>query len=149
MHLYGYFVLLIIVLVFIALLPLFSGIGTFKLAKPSSSASKPSTTGKYGKREYIKKKLNHTNVLKFDLKDRDDSLGDDRAHASSASRKFEIDSKTGLKRRVIGQYNKDPNDFDFDINDLINEDELEERREEEEKLKKYDGKKNEAYEGFV
>ena len=149
MNLYGYFLLLIIVIAFIALLPLFSGIGTFKLTKPKSSATAQSATGKLGKREYLKKKLDHTNVLKFDLKDTEESLGHDSASASSASRKFEIDSKTGLKRRVIGQYNKDPNDFDFDIDDLNNEDELDERREEEKKLKKYNGKKNEAYEGFV
>ncbi|CAI4059374.1 hypothetical protein SUVZ_04G1230 [Saccharomyces uvarum] len=149
MHLYGYFVLLIAVVLFIALLPLFSGIGKFKLAKPSSSAEAQSPTGKLGKREYLRSKLNHANVLKFDLKGGKDGSDDDSTGVSSDLRKFEIDSKTGLKRRVIGQYNQDPNDFDFDINDLIVEDELDEKREEEKKLKKYNGKKNQAYEGFV
>ncbi|KOH00249.1 Exp1p DI49_0950 [Saccharomyces eubayanus] len=149
MHLYGYFVLLIAVVLFIALLPLFSGIGKFKLTKPSSSVKAQSPTGKLGKREYLKSKLNHTNVLKFDLNGEKDGSGDDSTGVSSDLRKFEVDSKTGLKRRVIGQYNQDPNDFDFDINDLIVEDELDEQREEEKKLKKYNGKKNQAYEGFV
>ncbi|CAI4057431.1 hypothetical protein SKDZ_04G1220 [Saccharomyces kudriavzevii ZP591] len=149
MHLYGYIVLLIVVIVFIALLPLFSGIGTFKFTNPSSSAPAQPKTGNLGKRRYLKNKLNHTNVLKFDLKDGEGTSGNDSTGVSSASKKFEIDSKTGLKRRVIGQYNRDPNDFDFDIDELINEDELDEQREEEKKLKKYSGKKNEAYEGFV
>lgn len=149
MHLYGYFVLLIVVVLFIALLPLFSGIGKFKLTKPSSSAKAQSPTGKLGKREYLKSKLNHANVLKFDLKGEKDGSDDDSTGVSSDIRKFEIDSKTGLKRRVIGQYNQDPNDFDFDINDLIVEDERDEKREEEKKLKKYNGEKNQAYEGFV
>ncbi|EJS44345.1 YDL121C [Saccharomyces arboricola H-6] len=149
MHLYGYFVLFIVVVLFIALLPLFSGIGTFKLTKPSSSAKAQPTTGKLGKRDFLKNKLNQTNVLKFNLKDGKDVSEDNSTGVSSAPRKFEVDSKTGLKRRVIGRFNQDPNDFDFDIDELINEDNLEEQKQEEKKLKEYNGKKHEAYEAFV
>ena len=144
MDFYAYFVLLFVVILFILLLPIFSGIGSFKLDNSRSSKNT---------------KLNG-DVLKFRLKkEKESSSADDISTGVSSSSistskktgKFEIDSKTGLKKRVIGNYanDEDPNTFDFDVDELINEEEEEERRKLLKRRSQFKGREYEAAESFV
>lgn len=121
MDFYVYFVLLFVVILFILLLPLLSGIGSFKLDNFRSNKN-------------IRQNGGRRDILKFKLKEEKESSNADETLVGVSSSaiitskktgKFEIDSKTGLKKRVIGKYTNDadPNTFDFDIDELINEDE--------------------------
>lgn len=147
MDFYAYFVLLFVVILFILLLPIFSGIGSFKL---DNSRGSKNTKLNGAKRD----------VLKFRLKKEKESssAGDISTGVSSSSisiskktGKFEIDSKTGLKKRVIGNYanDEDPNTFDFDVDELINEEEEEERRKLLKRRSQFKGREYEAAESFV
>ncbi|CCF56125.1 hypothetical protein KAFR_0A06900 [Kazachstania africana CBS 2517] len=125
MDFYGILVLIFIVFIFVILLPTISGVGTFK----------------------VNNKKEHSNILKFKL-EQEDRKQDDAA-TSSMKNKFEVNPRTGLKRRIIGKYNEDPNEFDFTVDDLINEDKVEEERERLQRLKKYDNDEQKANESFV
>lgn len=143
MELFAYFILIIIIVLFIVVLPLLSGVGSFKIDKSIAKRQERS------KRD--------PNVLKFKLKEQKDKSNSDNDSIGISSStfkktgKFEIDSKTGLKKRVIGKYvqDDDPNTFDFDVDELINEDEEEEKRELQQRRSKFQGREYEANEDFV
>lgn len=63
--------------------------------------------------------------------------------------KLEVDSKTGLKRRVIGKFSKDNNAFDYDVEELIEDDLREEKEAEEEHYAQFKGRENEVNEELV
>ncbi|SMN18777.1 similar to Saccharomyces cerevisiae YDL121C Putative protein of unknown function [Maudiozyma saulgeensis] len=124
MELYGYLIVLLVIIAFVALLPLLSGVGGFN--KGNSTVQ--------GKRK---------TVINFKLKEGEDNKGKSSTFANT--HKFDTDNKTGLKRRVIGKYDNDPNSFDYDINELIDEDANEEKRKQEERLAGLKGKEEELY----
>lgn len=147
MDFYVYFVLLFVVILFILLLPFLSGIGSFKLDNFRSNKN-------------IRQNGGRRDILKFKLKEEKELSNADEISVGASSSaiitskktgKFEIDSKTGLKKRVIGKYTNDadPNTFDFDIDELINEDEEEERRELLKRRNQFKGREYEASESFV
>ncbi|CAL9731411.1 ER export of PMA1 protein 1 [Monosporozyma unispora] len=143
MDFYAYFILLFVVILFVVILPLLSGIGSFKVNKSTSNKGR-----EQARSERLKFKLNKEKKLRDDATD--NSIGVSSSTLKKTG-KFEIDSKTGLKKRVIGTYieNEDPNTFDFDVDDLINEDEEEEKREQLKRRNKFKGREYAASESFV
>ncbi|CCC67467.1 hypothetical protein NCAS_0A09090 [Naumovozyma castellii] len=138
MELVAYFIVLFVVILFLVILPILGNVGNFKIGKPSSGKEKVKS-----KRQRLKNAINDPNLLKFKLKDED-------TKGASSANKFQLDSKTGLKRRVLGNSdNQDPNAFDYDIDELINEDRLEEEAEEAKRVGKFKGKERETYEALV
>lgn len=124
MEAYKFLVVIFLVVIFIVVLPLVSGIGNFGVTKSQRSDSK--NTHVDSKREKIKQKLEAANILKFQLKAQSQSKSEDGDHEGfSGNSRFSVDPKTNLKRRIIGKYSKDPNDFDYELDDLIEEDTLE------------------------
>ncbi|AQZ14369.1 YDL121C [Zygosaccharomyces parabailii] len=117
----SYLVVFTLVILFAVLLPTLSGIGSFKIDKNARKATS---------------KKPHS--LQFKLKADGDSKG-----VSSNSRRpeYEIDSRTGLKRRIVGKCDEDPNSYDYDVDDLINEDKQQEE--------KNQGTHSKDYEEFV
>lgn len=147
MDFYAYFVLLFVVILFIVVLPSLSGVGTFKLDNSRNVKN-------------AKQNGSRSDVLKFKLKKEEESSNADEISngvssstisTSKKTGKFEIDSKTGLKKRVIGNNakNGDPNIFDFDVDELINEDAEEEKRELTKRYSMFKGREYEAAESFV
>lgn len=135
MDLFAFLIVIFFVILFIVILPLLSGVGSFGVQK-SRNVNKESSS----KREKLKRQLDKANVLKFSLKKEEDEQD------NSA---FVIDPKTGLKKRVIGKYDHDPNNFDFDISDLIEEDERAHETEVRLRTKKLVGKNSKDYQEFV
>lgn len=148
MDLYGFFVILFIVIIFIVILPIVSNVGSFKVNKPSSKKNGAATGSK---RQRLKDAINDPNILKFRLK-KGEVEEEPNAFVSSNSGKtgvFEVDSKTGLKKRVIGKFSADPSTFDFDIDDLIDEDKKEEEQEMNRRFQKHGSKAEKVYDEFV
>ena len=141
MDLYIYLAIIFVVISFVILLPILSGIGTFQLNNPKLLSKEKNIV------------RSNESFLKFKLKENKDSTPQANVDsASSAFKKngnFEIDSRTGIKRRTIGKYNNDPNSFDYEIEDLINEDIVEEENEQKIRLREFDGNREKAYEEFV
>lgn len=105
---FGVFMILLVAL------PMINGIATIKVG---SKNNKPKPTSK---RERLKQKMYKEDFpVNVKLSGRSDD-------------KFGPANKFGLKQRVVGKaadaMNKDPNVFDFDIDELINEDRAEEQR---------------------
>lgn len=153
MNLTAFFVIILIVILFIVCLPLLSGVGNFRLNK-NSGVLKSQQDDIKSKRQRLNNALRKADVLKFELNDNSgsDNKSSNVGDTFASKGKFEIDSKTGLKRRIIGRYqkdNNDPNEFDFDLNELIEEDKEQERKEMEVKSNKFKGKEQETYEGLV
>lgn len=144
MDFFKFLIVLVIVVLFILVLPWLSGIGSYSIQKAAVSNKKTPDS----RREKLKNKLDKSVALNFSLKDKNDESDGKSSHVSKRG-EFDIDSKTGLKRRVLSRYDKDPNNFDFDIDELIDEDRKEEAKEEQQRIKKFGGKSSEAYEGFV
>lgn len=124
------FAIIILIVVSIALiLPLVSGVGNFS--------------------------VNKNDTLKFKLNEKEKARkgknGNSNGVTTSRSQKYDIDSKHGLKKRVVGDIRKmnDPNAYDFDIDELINEDEVEKNNELSQRLSKFNGDKNAANNQFV
>lgn len=142
MDFYAYFVLLFVVILFVIVLPLLSGVGSFRVDN-----SKLNNGKQQSRNDRLKFKLKEE---KKQNKDDDASIGVSSSTLKKTG-KFEIDSKTGLKKRVIGEYvqNEDPNTFDFDVDELINEDEEEELREQLKRRNQFKGREYEASESFV
>lgn len=140
MELYVYLIAFALVMVFALALPMLSGIGTFKITRPTTEyrGSKKDSTGKGTFKFQLKKEF---------VEDGDNSVG--VSTSSSKKGKLEVDSKTGLKRRVIGVYDEDPNNFDYDIDDLANEDKVEEEQEQAKRLQQFQGNTGKAYEELV
>ncbi|CAB4257058.1 similar to Saccharomyces cerevisiae YDL121C Putative protein of unknown function [Maudiozyma barnettii] len=124
MELYGYLIVLLIIVAFIALLPLISGVGGFNKGDGTTEGKNKAT-------------------INFKLKEDQDNKGKSSTFANS--HKFAVDNKTGLKRRVIGKYDNDPNSFDYDLNELIDEDANEERKIQEDRYASFKGKEEELY----
>lgn len=124
------------------MLPIISGIGTFKVDKSSKG-------GNYS--SFNKKSEKQRGSLKFELsKDsKDEESSGLSSSANNKAGRFDIDSKTGLKKRLIGKYDEDPNKYDYDIDELINEDQLEAELEQAQRLERFDGSKEKAYEELV
>lgn len=141
MEFYVYLIAFALVIGFALVLPMLSGIGTFKIARPTADyrGDKKGSTGK--------------EALKFQLKKEFVADGNDKCFGASTSSsktgKLEVDSKTGLKRRVIGVYDDDPNNFDYDIDELANEDKVEEEQEQARRLQQFQGNTGKAYEELV
>lgn len=146
MNLFAFFLLFLVAMIFVAALPLISGIATYKYEKTSAKGlakNKRNEDSNQSKREKLKERINITkdsNPMKLHLKE---------DGSSSSTDKFEIDGKTGLKRRVIGKYSNDPNDFDYDVDELIAEEEIENQREEDQRYERFAGKESEAREELV
>ncbi|SCU88677.1 LADA_0E11496g1_1 [Lachancea dasiensis] len=146
MNLYAYFVVLFVVFAFILVLPLLSGTFSYKLHKPTSHNSHTSqeSASSISRRQKLREKLNITkeqNPLRIHL--------DAAASSSIPSRKYGIDSKTGPKRRTIAKFDNDPNTYDYDLAELIGEDEREEQRERELQFRQFAGKQQEVHESLV
>ncbi|EDO16748.1 hypothetical protein Kpol_1003p54 [Vanderwaltozyma polyspora DSM 70294] len=131
MNFSSFVILLLIVLVFSLAMPLLSNIGTFKVTKNDNKK--------------ITNKDNKSRNLKFNLKDQTKAT----AFSSNRAGKLETDQKTGLKRRVIAKYDSDPNSFDFDVDELINEDLKEELEQEQKRLEQFNSKSNEEIDELV
>lgn len=117
------------------ILPLLSGVGSFGLQKSHKNKKEA-----FSKREKLKQQLDKANVLKFSLKKEDTEDTPDQ---------FAIDSRTGLKKKIIGRYDHDPNSFDYDINELLEEDERERQTEVRQRTKKLAGKNHKGHQEFV
>ncbi|SCU90739.1 LAMI_0E03422g1_1 [Lachancea mirantina] len=138
---FAFFVVFVIVVIVVLFLPLLSGIGSYRYKKPQFTGKNFQNREKArSAREKVKDSLKlsrEQNPVKFQLKD---ELGPAR---------FEMDSKTGLKRRNVGVYSKDPNDYDYDVDQLIQDEIQEEKREERARYAKFEGKEQEENEALV
>lgn len=130
MELYGYLIVLLVIIAFIVLLPLLSGVGNFNRNMNVSEGK-------------------HNPMINFKLKEGADLTKGTSSTFAKTHNKFDVDDKTGLKRRVIGKYDDDPNSFDYDINELIDEDANEQRKEQEERYAQYKGREEEAYDDLA
>ncbi|CEP61373.1 Exp1p LALA0_S03e01420g [Lachancea lanzarotensis] len=131
MDLYAYLVVLFVVLGFILVLPLVSGTFSYKLATPGGkkgfgkeSSSSKSSRSKNGAR--FKIELNHT--------------GPNTASGSRTST---------LRKRQGFTIDNDPNTFDYDLTELIEEDQREEQREQELRYQRLAGREQENNELLV
>lgn len=138
MDLYVFVLLFALVVLFVILLPAVSGVGSFSVNKSGRKATRAGE-GNKGKKPF-----------KFELKKEAETetteTGFSTAHKTG---KLQVDPRTGLKRRVIGKYDEDPNNFDYDLDDLVNEDNVEEEKAQAERLKQYQGSTKKAYEELV
>lgn len=136
MEIYVYVIVFAVVLLFVVLLPLVSGVGSFSIDKPVKRTVGPAK-GPGAKEPF-----------KFKLSKKDEQP---QGAFSSARKtgKFEVDPRTGLKRRVIGKFDEDPNNFDYDLDELVNEDRVEEERAQASRLQKFEGSTEKAYEELV
>lgn len=137
--------MLLLVVVFLLLLPLLSGVGSYSLQKKPLrgkvvSAKNSRDEGESKKNSNLKERLN---IKKEDapVKFR---MTDGVNHDS-----FDIDGKTGLKRRYIGKYVEDNNEFDYDVDELIADDMLQEQQEAQKHYAQFEGRENEAHEELV
>lgn len=131
MELYGYIVLIVVVVGFMAFLPVVSGVGNFNVKKGTKSQGK--------KRE---------GMVDFKLNEKKDAAKG-ASSTYSQTDKYSVDSKTGLKKRVIGKFSTDPSSFDFDIDELINEDAAQEKQEQEKRYADLQGKTEEVLDELV
>ncbi|SCV05372.1 LANO_0H06040g1_1 [Lachancea nothofagi CBS 11611] len=145
MNLFAYFVLFVVVIAFILVLPLLSGTFTYKLQKPGAkTSSRNSDSSSLSKRQRFREKMRFSKEqtpLKIQLSH--------EAHSSSRGNESESDSKVGLKKRTIRKFDSDPNTFDYDIAELMEEDEREEQRERALQFQKFAGKEQETHESLV
>lgn len=124
MELYAYIVLFILVILFVGILPLLSGLASYKYEFRSNIRFNSKNNEVKSKTRKFKEIMSFTKEdtpIKFKLK----SMG------YNNSNKFNREGKTGLKRRVIGKFNDKLTDFDYDVDGLIKEEldqELEEER---------------------
>ncbi|KAL6948759.1 hypothetical protein ACO0QE_001232 [Hanseniaspora vineae] len=114
------FIIFLIAVVFLVLfglaLPYFSNVGTYNIKTTYSNSN-----SNKNKDFNSKGKVHQSKKLNFNLNvDSEEKL----------QKKYDIDGKTGLKKRVVGDFNQDPNQFDYDVDELIREDEDEEQRQE-------------------
>ena len=133
-----------VVITFILVLPLVSGAFAYKVRKPVARPARSSDQANLTKRQKLKEKLDFSK----DQSPVSIRLSTD-AHTSSRKKDFEIDSKTGLKKRTIGKYSNDPNEFDYDLAELIEEDQQEEQREQELRYKQFSGREQQESEALV
>ncbi|CAR25072.1 Exp1p [Lachancea thermotolerans CBS 6340] len=143
MDFYAFLVLFVIIVAFVLLLPLLSGTFAYKFRKPAARAGKTDHEH-LSRTQKLKEKLEFSkdeNPIKFQLRD--------NASTSSRNKPFEVDSKTGLKKRTIGKYSADPNEFDYDLTELIEEDVLEEKKENELRYQQFAGREQEESEALV
>ncbi|QLQ77985.1 hypothetical protein HG537_0A02320 [Torulaspora globosa] len=135
MEIYIYLIVFAVVLVFVVLLPMVSGIGSFSIDKPVKKS-----IGKSQRKEPFKFKLS-----------KEDNEPENVSGFSSARKtgKLEVDPRTGLKRRVIGKFDEDPNNYDYDLDELLNEDRVEEEKAQVRRLQKFQGNTEKAYEELV
>lgn len=113
------FIIFLIAVFFLVLfglaLPYFSNLGTYNIKTTYSNNKKNKDFDNKQRESHKRKKLN------FNLNvDSEETL----------QKKYIVDGKTGLKKRVVGDFNQDPNLFDYDVDELIREDEEEEQRQE-------------------
>lgn len=134
MGVYGYLIVLLAIVAFLVILPLVSGVGTFKLSS-------------IGKKD--NKKSKNDKLVNFKLNEKQGKATSGASSTFNKTLNFDLDSKTGLKKRVIGKFNTDPNSFDYDIDDLIQEDHIEEQQEQAQRFNRFNGDKEKAYNEFV
>lgn len=133
-----YVIVLAAVLLFAMLLPMVSGIGSFGVDKPVAKGRAP-VKGSKAKAPF-----------KFKLsKEVEGSDGTTGFSSARKTGKLEVDPRTGLKRRVIGKFDEDPNNYDYDLDELVNEDRVEEERAQVKRLEKFEGSTEKAYEELV
>ncbi|CCE93605.1 Exp1p TDEL_0G02380 [Torulaspora delbrueckii] len=138
MDLYAFLVVFALVLLFVVLLPTVSGIGSFSVNKSGRKVTSTSKKEK-GKKPF-----------KFELKkDADVERTETGLSTAHKTGKLEIDPRTGLKRRVIGKYDENPNNYDYDLDELVNEDRIEEEKAQAQRLKQFQGSTEKAYEELV
>ncbi|CCH59435.1 hypothetical protein TBLA_0B06090 [Henningerozyma blattae CBS 6284] len=133
MNFLAFFVIISIAILFIIILPLVSGVGNLTISRTPKNV----LSNDKNKRP-VKFKI------KTSKEESEESTESGTSGSYSSSTKFKVDSKTGLKNRVLGEFDKnginDPNVYDFDIDDLINEDKEEEEQLMKRNLNKYKGK---------
>ncbi|CCE63922.1 hypothetical protein TPHA_0G00860 [Tetrapisispora phaffii CBS 4417] len=128
-----FLVLLSIIVIVSVALPMLSSVGNFQVSKKENVKS--------GK----KKKA-------FDFSLKSNSKNEEsKCLSSNLAMNLRVDSKTGLKRRVIGEYDreKDPNEFDFDIDELIEEERGEEIENERKRVEQFHAQGQDSYETLV
>lgn len=138
MEIYVYLIVFAVVLLFVVLLPMVSGIGSFSIDKPVKKSI--GSTKKSKRKEPFKFKLR-----------KDDGEPESASGFSSARKtgKLEVDPRTGLKKRVIGKFDEDPNNYDYDLDELLYEDKVEEEKAQVRRLQKFQGSTEKAYEELV
>ena len=113
------FIIFLIAVFFLVLfglaLPYFSNLGTYNIKTTYSNNKKNKDFDNKQRESHKRKKLNFS--LNVDSEE-------------TLQKKYIVDGKTGLKKRVVGDFNQDPNQFDYDVDELIREDEEEEQRQE-------------------
>lgn len=138
MDLYIFLVVFALVLLFVVLLPTVSGIGSFSVNKSGRKVASTASNDK-GKKPF-----------KFQLKKEVDvDSGETGFSSAHKTGKLEVDPRTGLKRRIIGKYDEDPNNYDYDLDELVNEDRVEEEKAQVRRLQKFEGSTEKAYEELV
>lgn len=133
-----YLILFVLVIIFVVLLPLLGGIGSYSVKKNEARGLNKGRSGTDKKRLKLEKE---DIPLKFKV-----GLEKD---GKKEGKRFEIDGKTGLKRRVIGKYSNNENEFDYDVDELIAEDLKEQQEEESARYEQFLGKENETQELLV
>lgn len=143
MNPFVYLIVFLLVVAFVVLLPLIGGIGSYSVDKKTTRRSGDAKDSEKARSlaKYAKLKKEDAPV-KFKVSSSQEGEG-------FGTRKFEIDGKTGLKKRVIGKYNEDEAEFDYDVDELIAEDLREQQQEEAARYAQYLGKENETQENLV
>ncbi|KAL6944505.1 hypothetical protein ACO0RG_001242 [Hanseniaspora osmophila] len=122
------FIIFLIAVFFLVLfglaLPYFSNLGTYNIKTTYSNNKKNKDFDNKQRESHKRKKLNFS--LNVDSEE-------------TLQKKYIVDGKTGLKKRVVGDFNQDPNQFDYDVDELIREDEEEEQRQENLKYRRNKG----------
>ena len=136
-----FFVVLFVVVLFMLILPVLSGIGSFKVERtPRNVRSGDKATQSRSKGDILKFKLRKEGL------DKDERNGEPAGSFRSGGSSAGFGDREGsLKRRVPLSENQDPNVFDFDVDELIEEDREEYLRKEMEDVKRYNPNKQNHY----
>ncbi|CDO94586.1 unnamed protein product [Kluyveromyces dobzhanskii CBS 2104] len=133
-----YLIVFLLAVVFVVLLPIVGGIGSYSVDRKARSSEVQGDGKAKSLRSYTELKKEDAPV-KF-------KVGSSKEGKGFGGQKFDIDSKTGLKKRVIGKYKKNENAFDYDVDELIAEDLEEQQQEEAARYAQLLGKENETLE---
>ncbi|SCV00821.1 LAME_0G12200g1_1 [Lachancea meyersii CBS 8951] len=141
MDLYAYLVVLIVALGFVVVLPLLSGTFSYKVHTPRGKG-RGGPVSVTSKKQTLREKLSISKnqaPIKIQLSH----------NGHSSSRTSDAGSETRatlLKKRT---FDNDPNTFDYDLTELIEEDERKERREQEIRFQRLAGREQEVSESIV
>ncbi|KAH3901242.1 uncharacterized protein SCODWIG_02838 [Saccharomycodes ludwigii] len=161
MNIFVFLIVFLIILFIVLVLPTLSGLGSFhidknalndiKNRKSHRTGSLNEKSNEFGQEQETinNKSIFRSKPLKFKIKQEEPPQNQEQScngNSNSFDNRYTANSRTGLKNRVTAKYNSDPNAFDFEVDDLINEDRDLEKIEQEKRFAQIKGKENEILE---